>query len=261
LGFNRKNIAKTRANLKYFFCFFALLFSAENLFAQENSSIVEKLKQIDYTQEIMNLNVLDSNSDFVYTTIGTASFYGKRFQNRKTASGEIFNMNDYTAAHKTLPFGTILKVTNIQNKKSVIVRINDRGPFVSTRILDLSQTAAEDIESNGLPTVSVEGFIPKKNLDYDLRNFDDYIFGYSLSYPLLCLHKSVLSLVAMTNSFNEAVKILKQFTGKHPNVVSYLLVPANQLLKNINKDDDFYYIAMILPEKAITMKEFSNILK
>lgn len=73
------------------------------------------------------------------------SYYGKKFQGRQTANGEIFDMNKLTCAHKTLPFNTMLKVTNEDNGKSVIVRVNDRGPFVKGRDLDLSYAAAKEI--------------------------------------------------------------------------------------------------------------------
>ena len=78
--------------------------------------------------------------------VGTSSYYGKKYHGRKTANGETFNMYDLTAAHKTLPFGTILEVENLSNNKKVTVRINDRGPFVRNRILDLSFAAAEKID-------------------------------------------------------------------------------------------------------------------
>jgi len=76
---------------------------------------------------------------------GVASYYGRRFHGRPTASGEAFDMNDFTAAHKTLPFGSRVRVTNPRNGQSVIVRINDRGPFVRGRHIDLSRAAAEEI--------------------------------------------------------------------------------------------------------------------
>lgn len=76
---------------------------------------------------------------------GEASWYGPGFNGKKTASGETFNMYKFTAAHKKLPFGTKVKVTNLKNGKSVIVRINDRGPFVKGRIIDLSKKAAQQI--------------------------------------------------------------------------------------------------------------------
>jgi rare lipoprotein A len=73
---------------------------------------------------------------------GLASWYGQPFHGRRTASGEIFNMNELTAAHKTLPFGTRVRVRHVRTGKEVTVRINDRGPFVPGRILDLSRAAA-----------------------------------------------------------------------------------------------------------------------
>ena len=76
---------------------------------------------------------------------GVASWYGKKFHRKKTASGEIFNMWDKTAAHKTLPLGTHVKVENLSNQREVVVRINDRGPFVKGRIIDLSYGAAREI--------------------------------------------------------------------------------------------------------------------
>lgn len=77
--------------------------------------------------------------------VGLASFYAAKFNNRRTASGEKFNNNALTAAHKSLPFGTKLKVTNLRNGLSVLVRVNDRGPYVKGRIIDLSKAAARKI--------------------------------------------------------------------------------------------------------------------
>ena len=77
--------------------------------------------------------------------IGMASYYGSEFHGEKTANGERFDMYDYTAAHRTLPFNTRVKVKNLENNKSIIVRINDRGPFIKERIIDLSFNAAKKI--------------------------------------------------------------------------------------------------------------------
>lgn len=79
------------------------------------------------------------------TFYGPASWYGQRFQGRQTASGERFDKEDLTAAHPTLPFDTLVRVTNETNGKAVVVRINDRGPFTGKRIIDLSQRAARVI--------------------------------------------------------------------------------------------------------------------
>jgi rare lipoprotein A len=87
------------------------------------------------------------NADSLKIVIkGKASYYGSEFNGRKTANGEIYDETAMTAAHRTLPFGTVLRVTNIRNGLSVIVRINDRGPFHPDRILDLSKAAAEELD-------------------------------------------------------------------------------------------------------------------
>jgi len=79
------------------------------------------------------------------TESGQASFYGGKFEGRKTANGEIYHQSQLTAAHKTLPFGTTVKVKNLSTGKTVKVRINDRGPYVAGRIIDLSTEAATRI--------------------------------------------------------------------------------------------------------------------
>jgi rare lipoprotein A len=89
---------------------------------------------------------------------GIASWYGRPFNGRRTASGEVFDMHKYTAAHKTLPFGTRLRVTNLRNGRQTLVRINDRGPYVVGREIDLSYVAARDIGilEKGLEKVRLE---------------------------------------------------------------------------------------------------------
>jgi len=91
------------------------------------------------------------------TLEGLSSYYAKKFHGRKTANGEIFDMYKLTAAHRFLPFGTILEVTNLSNHRSVRVRVNDRGPFAGNRILDLSYGAARKIDmiSSGVSQVKI----------------------------------------------------------------------------------------------------------
>jgi len=105
----------------------------------------------------------NSQSGGIQATVGSkftgeASYYADKYHGRMTANGEIFDMNKVSAAHKTLPFGTKLKVTNISNGKSVTVKINDRGPFVAGRIIDLSKAAAERIDmiDSGVAQVELE---------------------------------------------------------------------------------------------------------
>ncbi|MFD2246859.1 septal ring lytic transglycosylase RlpA family protein [Pontibacter ruber] len=90
------------------------------------------------------------------TQTGPASWYGSQYHGRKTSSGERYNKEAMTAAHKTLPFGTKVKVTNLANNESVILRINDRGPFVGDRIIDVSEAAARKLEMRGAGIARVE---------------------------------------------------------------------------------------------------------
>lgn len=94
---------------------------------------------------------------------GVASWYGPGFQGRRTASGEVFDTRKMTAAHKSLPFGTWIDVVNVTTGRSVRVRVNDRGPFVPKRILDLSRAAAEAIGMLGAGTAEVEIYIAEGN--------------------------------------------------------------------------------------------------
>ena len=93
-----------------------------------------------------------------YDRVGEASWYGKRYHGRTTANGESFDMNALTAAHKRLPFGTLVRVTNLANKRSLVVRINDRGPYAGGRIIDLSKRAASILgfQNRGVAKVRVQ---------------------------------------------------------------------------------------------------------
>lgn len=98
------------------------------------------------------------NTDGVMKQSGEASWYGGRFQGRRAADGSIFNTHCMTAAHKTLPFGTIVRVTNVRNGKNCLVKISDRGPFIPGRIIDLSRAAAREVGilSSGIGYVKIE---------------------------------------------------------------------------------------------------------
>jgi len=87
---------------------------------------------------------------------GKASWYGQDFQGHPTASGESFNMFDMTCAHKSLPLGSLVRVTNLRNRKTVVLRVNDRGPVADDRIIDLSYAAANSLGVNGIAKVRLE---------------------------------------------------------------------------------------------------------
>ena len=106
----------------------------------------------------VNARPVNARPDSSNAETGIASYYSDKFQGRQTASGELFDMHQLTAAHPTCKFGTRVKVTHLGNNRSVIVRINDRGPFIKGRVIDLSLAAARELQmvASGLAQVRVE---------------------------------------------------------------------------------------------------------
>ncbi len=145
-----QNLIKSIFSLKYFFII--LLFLISTLTSYCSSAVRFSSSQRD--------TVPRRSNRFYEGQVfrGECSFYASKFHGRKTANGEIYNMYDLTAAHRSLPFGTILEVENLANGKKVRVRINDRGPFKANRILDLSLEAARrlDFIEKGTTTVKVK---------------------------------------------------------------------------------------------------------
>lgn len=106
-----------------------------------------------------------------YKEIGMASWYGSDFHNKKTANGEVYNMNDYTAAHRTLPMPCIVRVTNLENGKSIKVRVNDRGPFAKNRIIDVSKNVAKKLDFHEKGTTKVKVEYLKKESEELLKDY------------------------------------------------------------------------------------------
>ncbi len=149
------------------------------------------------------------NKIHLKTQTGKASYYGREFEGRKTASGEIFHNADFTAAHRTLPFNTFVRVTNLKNDLIITVKINDRGPFVKSRIIDLSEAGARRIGSynKGLASVKTETLtLLQKNKEIDsLFSCEDVtdclgnpaeLEGYSLS---LWRSKDIIHMLYIAN--------------------------------------------------------------
>lgn len=124
-----------------------------------------------------------STSAFAQTN-GKASYYGKQFHGRRTSDGSLYHRDSLTCAHRTLPFGTLLKVTNKKNGKEVVVRVTDRGPFVRGRVVDLSYAAAKELGmvAMGVAPVEVEnvGFVEKNNKS---RSSESTLFANRANFP------------------------------------------------------------------------------
>lgn len=120
----------------------------------ESKSVPHKSSEAVRKKETKNVKKTESKK--VYKAVGGASFYGKKFHGKKTASGQKFNMHAMTAAHKTLPFNTKVKVKNLKNGKEVIVTIIDRGPSSKGRIIDVSYAAAKKLGMINAGVIKVE---------------------------------------------------------------------------------------------------------
>ncbi|MDD5406502.1 MAG: septal ring lytic transglycosylase RlpA family protein [Sulfurovaceae bacterium] len=133
---------------------FSICLIVTGMFAETND--------VNVTKSAQDTNVANTENNesvkYVCYASGKCSWYGSRFDSSRTASGEKFDSSKKTAAHPRLPFGTLLKVTDIKTNKSVIVRVNDRGPFVKSRVLDISYAAAKelDVVGNGVFNAKIE---------------------------------------------------------------------------------------------------------
>ena len=133
-------------------CFFLLVSCHSSKMAQQQKATHKSSKMVvkkKKTTSEKDKSVAETSSAVsTMATTGVASYYHNKFNGRKTASGEVFSNNKLTAAHRTYPLGTYLKVTNVVNGKSVVVKVNDRGPFTKGKELDLSRKAFMDITDN-----------------------------------------------------------------------------------------------------------------
>ncbi|MBS1175439.1 MAG: rlpA [Burkholderiaceae bacterium] len=114
-----------------------------------------KVSKTSVSGQVRKVSYSPASAKAAFLNSGVASYYGPGFHGRRTANGERFDMHAMTAAHRTLPFGTLVKVTNLSNGKSTIVRVNDRGPYVGNRVIDLSVAAAKQIGSTHSGTARV----------------------------------------------------------------------------------------------------------
>lgn len=111
-----------------------------------NSQLLNKAQNTNTEKDVLErLSAVASNTVSKFSQTGIASWYGRQFHGKKTASGDIFDQNALTAAHRSLPLNCYIKVTNKSNGKSVVVKVNDRGPFTGNRVVDLSYAAAKQI--------------------------------------------------------------------------------------------------------------------
>ncbi len=178
------------------------------------------------------LRILDEDIDADFEQTGKGSWYGGGFHSRKTASGERFNMNGFTAAHRSWPFGTIVRVTDMTTNKSILVCINDRGPFIRSKVIDLSQKAAQTIGGT-LKNLRLEAFFPGKSLvGYSStdKNCHAPIVGFDEDLQLMSVASRNIEPWTYTDNFNNALFIQKELNARFPDndvLISYVQEPIS----------------------------------
>lgn len=183
---------------------------------------------------------------FEYVDVGNASWYGKRFHNRKTASGQKFDMNLFTAAHRDLPLGSIARVTNNNTGEKALIKINDRGPFIRNKMIDLSYGTANAINALGNPEVTIETLILEDN--YEILSNDNFYFGFSLDLPLVCISGTVIDFIATYDDFQNAVDEYIALLQDNPQEFIFLFTKVHNTKSGYNLSEEKYYIGIFRPE-------------
>lgn len=240
------------------FIFFGMFYSEDIALSYKAggiNGIYERFKNFDIDQispyDEFDPSELDNNYVLfnVFEVRGVASYYADKFVGRKTASGERFSQNDFSAAHKKLAFGTIVKVTNLENEKCILVRINDRGPFSRNRVIDLSKRASNIIDAHGTSPVKIEG-VKRMNKYISHKNFQ-YYNGYSTISDFVTLPQNEIKLLDSTLSFNEVMDIYMNLTEQKQLNHLYIFQKALKFEESMQGDDYYYlgYVKNIQKEK------------
>ncbi|MBK9246888.1 MAG: septal ring lytic transglycosylase RlpA family protein [Ignavibacteria bacterium] len=189
---------------------------------------------------------------------GKASWYGGIFHKRKTASGVRFDMNGFTAAHRKLPFGSIVVITDLRSGKKGLVCINDRGPFIKSKILDLSRKAAQDLGGN-LQKVSIEAFIPEKCTP--LQSDSTLLLSFLADFTPILLDISTCTLIESFEDFTQAVTLQKELTSASPDIRYTLSIAFNPEYTGSGRRLAGRYIYHIsaLDTDVLTHEEISSI--
>lgn len=233
-----ESFVKTRVLALAGFALSILIFSLIYLFTSPLNNANASPELSPMAKDYYSIDELNILSDEQFYNTGTASHYAEAFHMRKTANGETFNMNEYSAAHKYLPFGTILKVRNMQNNKTTFVRINDRGPYIHNRIIDLSLKSAKAISGIGLPRVEIVG-IPAKSSITDSKSLANYYAGYSLLPEIdpVCLPDKAVIKIDSMQRFHDAVYHYKRYYKLDKSI--FLFVRLDKM-DEIDSDDTGY---------------------
>ena len=251
-GLKFKLVATLLFTLFVFISFFsediALSYKSRGL-----TGLYERLKHFDVSQiedyEEFEPDELENNYVLfnIFESHGVASYFADKFVGRKTSSGERFSQNDFSCAHKKLKFGSIVKVTNLENHKVTLVKVNDRGPFARNRIIDLSKRASNSINASGTSSVKIEGI--KRFNKYILQKNDEFYNGYSIYSDFVCLPNSEIKMIDSTLNFTEVMDVYLSIneTKSIPNLYIFQKAMKSEDLVLV---DDYFYLGYVTKPKT-----------
>lgn len=216
---NRKLAGLTSLIQPIMFIFFVTIFSrVDSKIAYSNDTIDDE-NSIQVVQLQQKQVISDEMS---FEQIGNSSWYSNRFQNKKTSNGERYCKHKLTAAHKKLPFGSIVKVQNMSSGKTVFVRINDRGPYSKKRVIDLSREAASALGALGNPKVKIQSLLPMKGFDSE-EEANKYLLAYSYDKKPSCESAEDFNIVLEYTDFDTAAEEFAKIYYFNKNSDVYLL--------------------------------------
>jgi len=245
-------------NLKLKFVFFIIIIILFFNFCSSKRNInIEPLK-LEHDLELENQNKKDikeqipsSNKKIALSRSiyqkGIASWYGEKFHGKRTSNSEIYDMNKLTAAHKKLPFNTLVEVENLENNKRVIVRINDRGPFVKNRIIDLSFKAARRIEIDKTGTAPVNIRIIKGTDIIKNNEIYTYSPNYCIQAGAFTIKNNADEILNKLRSILPELKFSTRFLNGFYKVVS-LKIQSRSKAEEYKKILDDYEIDVFIKE-------------
>ena len=221
---------------------------SSRLYSQENEFILRTQTYLDFVESDtatapIIYEEINECPGRLFKQVGIASYYANRFHGRRTSCGEIFNQNKLTAAHLDLPFGTIIKVVNLKNNRFTFARVNDRGPFVPPRVIDLSRACAQEIGLSGLGDVEVSGLSVSMSI---LPINIEYFLAYSFAQDPMCIAKEMLDIKEVCDDFDSAVELFEEYIETYTTDDFFLCLPADIFFPAYwRKDDTNFYVCRI----------------
>jgi len=204
-----------------FVLFIALFSRVENTIAYSKDN-----SDKSYTEAVQKAQEQNISDEMLFEQVGSSSWYNNKFHKRKTSNGERYDKNKLTAAHKQLPFGSIVKVTNLSTGNATFVRINDRGPFLRKRIIDLSRFAASSLGALGNPKVKIETLLPNNSFANE-EEAAKYLLAFSYDQKPSCILAENFNIVKEYDNFDSAAEELEKIHHYNKSSKVYLLTNPN----------------------------------